>query len=265
MTVLFADATSAAVVVLGVSLFWLLARVLWPYREVSKTPTGLPAAELSKRYAKWELAAVVPILIFSAVLAFLWSRLFLLLQRFATGSQESAVFYLAPIESFWLLIGGVLGIVTCAVPMHFLYGWLLGERYAEYLHYTNLHHGFDGWRTFRWLALILTVASVSAIVLAFDCYTSFTDHSLVANPFFSFGAEEHAYVDIAEIRYVATFTAPNGNVIHHPFHEIVFRDGFVWSSRGGMRDPDSELDERIVTYVSRMSGKPVVERWSSPP
>ena len=52
------------------------------------------------------------------------------------------------------------GIVSSAVPLHFLYRWLLGDRYAEYTHYGNLRVGFDSWKVFRWMAIVFGIGCV---------------------------------------------------------------------------------------------------------
>jgi hypothetical protein len=237
----------AAAVLVPIVMRWL-ARA-FPY-QAPHVSADLSREELARRYARWE--------------SFLWAGLFLGLARLAYASFRDDSFFLPPTMAFWFLPAIFLGILTGGALTHLLYARLLGDRYAEYTLYANLRAGFDTWRVGRVLAAGMILLSAVAVPMGLDCYTRFTDEAVHVNTFFSLGERRDPYADATEIRRIATFRAPNGNVIARPYFVLIFQDGSRWSSRDGLHDDDAKRDQAILAFVSRRSGKPVSEYEIAP-
>jgi hypothetical protein len=241
-------------------LVFALLRRLEPYRPPADNDPTLSLEELDERYGAWLKLSLIPTVLFTAALTGLWYLFFRLLQVVAHVPIPPSRYFLFPPAAFWLIPSFFLGLVCTVWPLQWLYRFLLGKRYAEFIHYTGMRDGFDGRKFFRWMALAIFLVAFGLLPFALDCYTRFTDESMFINPFWSFGEREYPYSEVAEVRAVAAFIAPNGNRVESPHFEIAFRDGYVWSTRQGLRDSDPEKDGVIVRFVSSKSGKPIIRR-----
>ncbi|MGC3968431.1 MAG: hypothetical protein QM775_13955 [Pirellulales bacterium] len=255
---------SGAVAAAGVGIFMALMAKFVPYRPNPGQVSRLSLEELAKQYRKWELAALFPFFIFATLSTLLWWLLLRNLGGLVLSGLPESKFLLATPDAAWFLPAIFLGIVTAALPMHLLYSRLLGERYAEYNHYTNLRTGFDGFRIFRWMAIILVPLCLLAALIGLDWYTRVLDDRLIDNSPLSIGETEHRYADIAEIRAVATFRAPNGNIVQKPYFQVVFNDGFTWSTRNILNSWNADENREMIEFISRQADKPITAYLLAP-
>lgn len=234
--------------------FASLAKV-FPYRA----PAGLSGdlAALSQRYRWWQSVAAILDCAFAALCVFLWFQFFLLLQSVFQGRMPVSLFLMHPDGFLFLLPALFLGLVSAAIPAHFALACLLRGRYREYTHYQNLRVGFDAWKVLRWFGLATILLFLPVGVLGLFCHTRFTQESLVNHPFFSLSEHEHPYAAVEEIRLIASFKAPSGDIVVRPYYEIVFQDGFIWSTRDELHQMEMPEIAAIIDFVSKRSGKPV--------
>lgn len=165
-------------------------------------------------YHRWEVGSIVPFFTFSALLGFAWYAALKAAAGLCDHSTLGTRFLVQPTSIFWAIPSMFLGMVSSAIPLAWLYRWLLRDRYA----------GLETGRPLAWTR------------------------------------ETHPYAEVKSIEQRATFRAPNGNIVHRLHYVIVFHDGTSWSTREGLRDPVPDMDRQIVEFVSRRSGRSIVER-----
>src|SRR5262249_22487454 len=153
----------------------------------------------------------------------LWFVFFRAMQGIASAQIPASRYYILPSNVFWLLPAMFLGLPSSIVPVPICMGALLGKRYDEYIHHSDLKFGMDGWKVLCWLVGPVLAACLGVVPLALDSYTRFTDESMFVNPFWSFGEREYPYSEVAEVRAVDGFIAPIGNRVQRPHFEIAFR------------------------------------------
>jgi len=237
-------------------VFFLLAKIM-PARHTEGVSYDIPFEELRKRYATWDRISTYAVIGFMAVLTCLLYLVFILLQSFCLSQLPPSAFVLSADHGLWLLPAFFLGLAGAAVPTHFLFSRMLGGRYREFLYYCNLRAGFDALRAYYWITFVIATPALLVIPLALDYYIRFAEDEIAISPFFSFGENRRPYSDVKEIRSVATFRAPNGNVVSNPYYQIVFEDGLIWSIRDGLQKKDTERDRAIMNFVSQRSGKSI--------
>jgi hypothetical protein len=160
---------------------------------------------------------------------------------------------------FWALPAMFLGVVFAALPLHFLFKALLGERYAEYNVYSNMKYGVDGARVFPWIVGAYILAAGMLVAAGLNCYTQVTDRAIVIKAMLAVEKRQYSFDKVEMIAAVARFTAPIGNSVERPYHVIRFNDGATWTTRDSLRVPDPVKDREIMEFVAKASGKPIKE------
>ncbi|HEX4148074.1 MAG TPA: hypothetical protein VHY20_03760 [Pirellulales bacterium] len=221
----------------------------------------LPLAELDTRYRRWESASLVPLVAFTAILSWMWYGLFIDLQNWAFRNFDPGIFLLQSQHLCWALPALMLGLVAAVLPMHLLYSFLLGSRYAEYTHYSNLRLGGDAWRAWRWMSGIVALLSAAVVPLALDFYTCFSYDAIAIHRTPLASAKNYHYNDIEELRWVPAYKTQKSGTIG-PLVHILFRDGYCWSGLNLQFDSDEAKQREIANFVSQRSGLPIVQRAS---
>ncbi|HWE35850.1 MAG TPA: hypothetical protein VG406_04700 [Isosphaeraceae bacterium] len=248
---------AAGIIVTG--LAFALCRGLIPVRPGAADEPPLTDEE-RRRYARWESASIVPLFVFAPLLGFAWYLALRDATRLFPHDRPGTLFLVEPIGVYWMLPALFLGIVSSAVPMTLLYRALLGDRFGRFVRSCNERVGFDSWRLLRWLTALIALGSVAWFVVGVTTFACFDGAGVeIARPL-EFRGTYYNYARVRTIEHRATFRAPNGNTISRPHYVVSFDDGSSWSTRGGLRDPVPDLDERIVRLVARKSGRAIVER-----
>jgi hypothetical protein len=221
-------------------------------------PAGLPPLDvLRDRYARWEAASLVPIFGFTALLTFVFDRLFLTLAAAVLPRAGAGELLLLPDRFLWALPALFLAIPASAIPTMLLYRKLLGDRYPEYAAYGQVKAGFDVARVSRVLFVGAGLLSGALLLLGLDHYTRFGRDAVTINGFFGLGPVTHGYADVRAVRLVARFQAPNGNIVERPHLVLEFRDGSRWSTRNNGRPKNRAEDQAIAALVAARSGVPI--------
>ena len=249
---------SAALAVFSVIVVFGLLRRWTPY----KPPVDAylpPYEELIRKFLKWEQLSLLPLFIFSALLAIAWKRLLIFFAGLSYASLGDSVFLFTPSPDYWWLPSMFLGIITAIIPLTLLFKFLLGGDYDLYVVYGNLRVGFDSVRMVRLIAIIVGPVALVFSLLAMNCYTKFSEDGIAINRFLSVGEIRYSYSRISAIKSVRYFKAPNGDIKERPYFAIEFNDGENWTTGDGLRDPDPDLDRRLIEFVYGRSGKRPLE------
>jgi hypothetical protein len=245
-----------AISVFGVMLFMGFARRYIRFEPPSYvTPQTLET--LNRKFRVWETISIVPTLLFAVGLGFTWYYLLSWVGRAHLRSLGPSVHLLAPGDEMWMAVAIFLGILSAALPMHWLYGRLLGDDYAEYTLYTNLKYRFDTWKAFRVIAYPMGMLCILFILLGLDCYIRITPQEIVVNRFLGFGATRYSYGQVRALEIAQLFRAPDGHVVPRPYIIIGFTDGFRLTTNGTILDEEFERDAAALRYVAHRSGKPI--------
>jgi hypothetical protein len=167
------------------------------------------------------------------------------------------LFVLSPSPNFWALPALFIGLVWAAFLSYTLYKILLGDRYAEFIRYSDLKCGYDTLRGATIVSIIVLLIASLAIELGRDTYTRFTRTEIIVNPFFSMQERHHPYSMVQDIYAVNKFRAPNGAVRTSPHYLITFTDGSSWSTRDNLHDPKPATDAKVLQFVAEQSGKSI--------
>lgn len=213
--------------------------------------------ELSKKYAKWEMFAIIPVFLSVAIFTYVYFKLFTLLIYIENLGNKASLYYLSPSDIFWFLPAFFLAIVTAALPCHLLYSFILKDRYEEYTLYCNLRYGYDGWKIFKKMTILIVIIILITLPFAINCYSKIGQNEMIFNPFFGLREKRYNYSQLCKIKKVLSFKAPNGNVVRRTFHDLTFSDGYIWSTKNSLYEIGEELENEIVKFVSDRSGKPI--------
>ena len=214
-------------------------------------PENVDVKRLSEKYKKWERVGKLLTLIIVGVISCLFYLVFVGVARFSYSLLEDSLYLLLFPEFIWLLPSFLLAIFAAAVPLHYLYRYILGEEgYKEYTIYGNVKYKMDGWKTLSYMAIL----SVSVVAIVFplmlDSYVRITNEGFVVNRFFSLGEEKYPFSRINRIVRVKSFVRASGKIVK-PYHEIHFEDGYVWSFHDNAHDVNWVKEKEIISYLSK--------------
>jgi hypothetical protein len=249
----------------GVGLSFAFFRKIFPTKEL-KTLSASEIEALGKVYAKWELIALPFVLGYAAASGYLSYLLLSYLGDLAARSHSDYVYLVVPDREFWGVPAVFLGILFSGGLTHFTFKVLLGDRYDQYTLWTNLRHGFDGWKAFRLLAILMVFGSILLVAGGLLTWDEFHEDRLVMRRPWKWNAQTHLYSQVKAIAFVARSKAPNGNIGVSPHYAIRFDDGLTWET-GVIKNPeDSKRDIGIVTLITQRSGRPIqkldfIDEW----
>lgn len=241
---------------MGVVLIFALLRQSMPF--CAGRDDGPPLTDAERRlYHRWEMGSLVPLLLAASASSYLWFRMLRLLAVFAERPVEKTRYLILPDPGSWGVPAIFLGIITSAVPLVLLYRFLLGERYVRYIRACNERFGFDGWRVFRFMAILIVVLAAIWTVLAARSFTRFDEDEIILSQPLTAKVTHYTYAQIRAIEHRATFQAPSGAIIAQPNYVIHFDDGDTWSTRTLFRTPDPTNDESLIQFVAEQSGRQI--------
>ncbi len=241
----------------GVRLAFGLFQKIYPTKDLSSTSAEEIAA-LGKRYAKWQIIILPFFFVFIAATGLAWFCLFCFVGRIAAGSHEPSRLVLVPGPIFWALPSMFLGIISSAVPTHYLMKAMLGERrYEEYTLWCDLQAGFDGWKAFRVLSFLVVCASGLAVAAGLFTWIVFRDDRIEVKRPWSWNAYSYPYGRVTAVARVNRFRAPNGNMVSRSHQVIRFDDGWIWNTDEIIDRRDEKREEAIAALVSERSGRPI--------
>lgn len=254
----------ATAVGIGVPLGLYLLAKLFPLKP--HTLQNVSFDVLRSKYAKWEVAALIPFFSFSAVGGYLIFQGLIGIFHHSVPQSHENRYLMLPDQYFFALPALFVGILLGAIPTDLLYRLLLKEKYAEYSLYVSLKAGFDGWKVIKFLSALILVPSLIFTALAMDCYARFTDDRIVTNRFWGLGEIAHNYNQITRIKSVRFIKAPNGAIVENNYHVVHFNDGSIWSTKNLFYRAHQEIklsdekEKQIFAFVTMKWGKDI-ERY----
>lgn len=221
-----------------------------------KVHATLSFAQLTQTYGKWDILIGVPFFGFIAISTYLFFHGFNALARTMTPNVSSDTIYLTATPVFWLIPAFFLGIVAAALPSMLFLKLVLGNRYHEFECYSDMKAGFNTNRAFAFFGVIIVGLCAIGIYAGLHFYWRFDKDGFVISPFTELKEYRYGYSDIRELRHVAKVRAPNGDIKHKPYYEIITHDGECWSSRWAPND-DAKLINRLFETVRQRSRLPI--------
>lgn len=232
-------------------------------RPISNPPPGRYTAddlpELNRQYAKWEMFAVLPFAL--GAIGFTWVSYQVLCgvaEHFHSWKPRPLFLVTLP-QIIWLLPAMFLGMLSTLPVVTLLYGWLLGNRYADYTQYCDLKHGVNGRRFVGVLAWLLIAAGILLIPQMLHAHAAFYPNHMVTRGLLDLSQRRIDYKEIAALHHVDQWQAPNGDWKNRPHHAITFADGTHWRTNA-IDDPDPIEDARLFEFLAKTIGLKVDKR-----
>ena len=223
----------------------------------------LSLKQLAAKYQAWEAFSIIPFFAFTAGGAYLCFRGLKALSTIPQPPQSPETLFLSAPDAAWWIPSLFIGIIFSAIPVVLLMKLILGARYAEFECYSDMKVGFNTNRAFGFIGVVILGLSIMLSVALFSFYWKFDKDGFAMNPFWDLKETRYAYSDIKELRLIAKFRAPNGNLKNSPYYEIVTKDGRHWSSKTGPSD-DMVVLKPLFETLTRRSGVRVVRYDLSP-
>lgn len=243
-------------VVLGVVALGALARRIPFFRVASGRFTQQDLPELTKRYAKWEMLAIVPLFATAGFFGWLSYRVMVSFADWYHTLGEPPLFQRVIPHEVWMIPAIFIGILSSIPVLAGLYRLALGDRYQEYIEFCDLRHGANGWRVVMALGWMLLLVSVVAMPQLLWSHASFYPNEIRLRKFTSFTEQRFDYTDVAQLAHVRRFQAPNGNWIERPHHVVEFNDGTLWTTRS-VSDPNPAEDPQLMDFLVEKTGLPI--------
>lgn len=178
----------------------ILARA-FPYKPVGVYGmTNLKV--LSKKYQKWELFGLLLFFILIPLIVYLSGALFLNLNKALSSNYANSVFFILPNSYMWFVPSAFFAFAIIIFPMNFIYRLILKDDYEEYLHFTNMKHGFDGMKIYRPMVWVLGLLATIAVFLMSDYTIEITDKRITLNDFFTTEKKSYDFKQIESINFV---------------------------------------------------------------
>jgi hypothetical protein len=233
-------------------------RKVFPIKEEDQlAPQELEA--LAKIYMKWEVIALLFFFVYWPATGFLWYLLLQFVGDFAAQSHEPCVILEVPFGIFWVLPAVFLGIPSTVVPLAITFKILLGDRYEEYMRWSNQRQGFDAWKVLGLMTVLFVMGSVFWMVGSLRLWEEFhEDRVVIMRPWY-WSPRTYPYARVKTIAHFARSQAPNGNILDNPRTVIKFDDGMTWSTRNRIAVPDQQREADIINLVSTRSGRPILQ------
>lgn len=213
--------------------------------------------ELRGEYQWWEAVAGIPFIAFGFAIGGVSFLILRWIAEWNARGLDGSRFLLLPFPGYWWLPSVFLGLILAAVPMHFLYKTMLGDRYHEYTMYGNLKYGFDTWKIFYWMSAVLTFLMAVAVAAGLTAYTRVTDQAIVIRGPLSRHERTYSFDEIESIVAVAGTKKRNGEFVPEPYHAVRFKDGAMWTTRDGLQDSNSAQIVPLIEFLAKGSGRPI--------
>lgn len=252
-------AWTATLIAIAMGLSFPLCRRIFAARDAD--PSEGPLTDEERRiYRRWELVSPLLFLPFMPMLGFAWYFVLRGAAGLVRHGTPDTRFLVETSAIVWALPALFLGAISSAIPLDWLYRALLRERYRRFERYCYERMGFDGNRLLVGLAVLIFAGSAVFFLAGVTSFARFTDAGIVIERPLSFRSEFRAYSRVRAIEHRATVPAGNGKAARRPHHVILFDDGTSWSTREGLRDPVPDVDAQVAQFVSRRSGRAIIDR-----
>lgn len=196
-----------------------------PYKKKANIDE-LKLAKNAKKYKRYELLSIIPLLGHLTIVPYLFYLL--AFNLFPNLNTDTSAIFFYPIDvMFWPIVGLFLGFGTIMIPMNQLYKMGLKEEYDLYLEYVNRKHGFDGIRIWQPFSYLLIFLGGVVMFLALNTYFKVTEDKLISNHFFAIGPVETHFYEIDRIALYQKAKAPNGNIKNNEHYVIYKKDGSI--------------------------------------
>jgi len=236
-----------------VPLFLSLMRRVSSYTAKGHSEKSLD--DLSWEYGKWEFFAFLALCVFIPVITFALYFIFSALAPLFLPESDNTAWTIQVPDAMWYLPSFFAAILLSAIPTHFLFLAILGEkRYAEYTHFSNLKAGFDGWKVLRASGYFLFPIIAVALLFSWLNYAVITEDRIIVNLTFELTEKNYSFDQISALELVRSFRAPNGNINRaNPYIVIRFTDGSSLDFHSFLHNATIQTQVDILKMVSTKS------------
>jgi hypothetical protein len=225
-----------------------LLSIFFPFKA-SQGKAAVDFNTLHLKYQKWELFALIPLFVFVPLMAFLFGELFLNLYKLLAVVKEDTLYLIQQEEDAWFVVGGIFSFGLIGFPMTFLYQILLKDKYQEYTLYTNIKHGFDGFKIFKPMAWTFCFIATILLFLITDYYIVVNNEKIVLNELSSLSEKSYHFNEIESIHFIENIRSGDGSVVNTMPHYVVdFKDHTSWNTA---QVPEKDKQKEIMIFLAQ--------------
>jgi len=215
------------------------------------------AEELTAKFKNWNIISLFMGWILMVISMYGWYQaLVFLFNQHNKSIVESSKFFVPPSIGIWFLMAMFLGMATGAVLAFMLQVLILGQDFPLYIRYYNMKYGFDAFGALKPMLIGISVIAFVVSSFSFNIYSSFANSGIAIGQ--GFGTAKYAYSEVAQVKYVLKFRAPNGNIKKNPYFVIYFNNGRKWSSRDRGYNSVAK-NQALIEFVLGQSNKSLTE------
>jgi len=214
--------------------------------------------ELRKEFGKWTALAVVLYLLLALLTGLLFFESLRWFNDLVHEGRGQGEFYFRIATFVWAIPSLFLALAAGYIPCDLVMRWLLGSRYQDFMLYGKLSEGYDSAKVGKVLAVCVLVVVAVVLPFGFDYYTRIDESGMDINSLFSLGTQHRDFSEVAELRKVVSFKAPNGNIVRNQYYEIEFDDGKTWSFRNNIFEGGTKREEAVFVYLRDRTGLAIV-------
>ncbi|NOQ72171.1 MAG: hypothetical protein GQ574_09225 [Crocinitomix sp.] len=225
-------------------IFVLIAKV-FPYKKSASKPSKHFEA-LKLEYKAWEWKFALMILVITVVSAFLIKPLLAFISSSAIAPGNS-VYYVVPEANIWFVPATILGLAISIYVIDYLGRLILKYRMAEYHHYTNLKHGYDGSKFVKPITWFLLAVAMVVTLGYSNNFISIGEDEIVYHELRTISPKSYSFDEIEGVYYVEN-KKHDDNLVYDPHYYLEFKDGAIWNTLTGLTQ--NEKDQEIFKFIS---------------
>lgn len=234
------------VIALVVPLVFALLAALVPYKQ--NTFVSVKNFEtLKTEYDKWEKLALVPFFLLTTLFGYLLGETFFFLFENLHTQPDDILIHIVPKKNSWYIPGGIISFSLIGYFMEFTYKTILRGRYNEYMHYTNLKHGFDGAKFMKPITWIIGLFGMIYIIGLSDFSISVYENKIVYNKMVGLANQNLENDQVKSIRHFEGKVFDN-QFTEAPYYLIEFENGFSLNTSTDF--PDQLKQDEVAQHLS---------------
>jgi len=212
----------------GVSIAFIVFQLLFPYKPKNDADFGLLKKNAGK-YNRLEAWSIFWIFLFVSYIMFCIVLIGSQMQKHFFA--KDCLYLVQPTLSYWFFPGLILGFALVGIPMQFLYKLILKNEYYLYMEFTNRKHGWDGYKIWRPVSVILFVTGIIFFYLGLTWYVRVDQNDkMEINDLSSLKTTTYNLSDISSIIYSEKYLTKKGVEKKIENYRIIMKDGYEIST-----------------------------------
>jgi hypothetical protein len=171
------------------------------------------------------------------------------IENISIGNFE---YNLYPDTLFWIGSSAILGFPLAILITFILIKIILKEKSNEFWSLYDIKYKFKAFFILKVIIILFAILGVTLNYLGRNSHFKINSTKIEVSRLLEMSSQEFELNEIREIKYILTFTAPNGNIVNKPHYEIIFKNGYIWNTRMDLREPQDD-DDKIFKELSHNS------------